>query len=345
MKAKFFIYCLLAVALVGWTAESVQAQEQDRSGTAGANYLLVPVTARTAALSAPLTGGMNNLNALEALNSNPAGLVAGTGTSALFSRLEYVADIGINYFGVARQFGNNSIALHVNAWDFGDISKQTENAPEIGALTFQASTVTVGVSLARQFTDRIAAGFTVKGLSESIDDVSASGVAFDAGMTYIAGESGLRFGVALKNFGPKMEFSGTGLVRFATIPSQEPDSKQNALNVQGAAFELPSQLNVGFAYERPFSEAASVTLLGNFTSNSFTQDQLAGGVELGLLEVVFLRAGYSWQEDLDTTFYEGWNAGAGLNLNWGGRGITADYAYRPVEFFDAVNMFTVGVSL
>ncbi|MEM1269117.1 MAG: PorV/PorQ family protein [Bacteroidota bacterium] len=343
MKTKLFLLCLLALGLV---AGDAQAQSQDRAGTAGATYLLVPTTARTAALSVPITGGLSDLNPIEALASNPAGIVGSTSeTSALFSRMEYVADIGINYFGVARKFGNNSIALTVNAWDFGDISLQTEDSPELSDLTFDASNVIVGVSLGRQFTDRIAAGVTVKGLVESVDDVSANGLAFDAGMTYIAGESGLRFGVALKNFGPKMQYDGTGLVRFAPLPEQRPGAKANAVNIDAAAFELPSQLSVGFSYQRPFSEAASATLFGSFTSNSFSQDLISGGLEVGVLDLVYVRGGYSFQEDRDATFYEGWNLGAGLNLNVGGRGITADYAYRPVEFFEAVNMFTVGVGL
>jgi hypothetical protein len=256
-----------------------------------------------------------------------------------------VADIGINFFGAAQSFGNNAIGLTVNTWDFGDIPRTTEASPEIGALTFSASNTIVGLSFARQFTDRIAAGVTFKAVNESIDDVSASGLAFDAGMTYIAGESGLRFGVALRNFGPKMQFSGTGLTQFAVIPSQQPGSKQNALQVQSGAFELPSQLNVGIAYARQVGNSADVTLLGSFSSNSFTQDELAGGLEVGILDVLYLRGGVAFMDNSDFTFYEAWDLGAGLNLDFAGNNLTFDYAFRPTEFFDDVNMFTVGVTL
>src|SRR5690606_11083103 len=79
------------------------------------------------------------------------------------------------------------------------------------SLTYDASTTVAGLSYARQFTDRIAAGVTAKALSRSISTASSSGLAFDAGMTYVVGESGLRFGVSLKNFGPQMGFGGVGL--------------------------------------------------------------------------------------------------------------------------------------
>jgi len=344
MNKRLLTYCLLAVAVVGVGFSSSQAQNL-RRGTAGASELLVPVTARTAGFSTPLTGGLDNLNPLEAVLSNPAAMSSGTGTSAFFSRSEYVADIGINYFGVGQAWGNNVLAVTVGAWDFGDLQKTTEQSPELGALTYNATNVLFGISYARTFTDRIAAGFTVKGLSEQIDDVSATGLAFDAGMTYVAGESGFRFGVALKHFGPQMSFSGNGLTRFANIPSQEPDAKQNAVTIQSEAFELPSQLNVGAAYARPLGDAAVVTLTGNFASNSFSEDIFSGGLEFGVMELLYVRGGVSLQSETDFTFYQGYNLGAGLNLDLSGSNLTVDYAYLPVDFFDAVNMFSIGLEL
>jgi hypothetical protein len=39
------------------------------------------------------------------------------------------------------------------------------------------------------------------------------GFGFDFGLQYIAGASGLRFGIALKNLGSSMKFNGPGLDR------------------------------------------------------------------------------------------------------------------------------------
>lgn len=346
MKAKVFIYSLLAVAVVGLVVSTSSAQDT-RRGTAGASELLVPLTARAASMSAPVTSGLGNLNPLEAVVANPAGLTSGSGngTAAMFSRTEYVADIGINYFGAAQSFGNNVLAISVSSWDFGTLQKTTESTPELTELTYEAGNSVFALSYARQFTDRIAAGVTVKGVNEKIDDVNASGVAFDAGMTYVAGESGLRFGVALKHFGPQMQYSGIGLTQFAALPTQEPGAKQNALNIESEAFELPSQLNVGVAYTRNIGSSADVTFMGNFASNSFSQDQYAGGLELGVMNLIYLRGGLQLVEDSDYTFYKEYNLGAGLNLDLGSSRLTVDYAFLPVEFFDNVNMFSVGFEL
>ncbi|QXD16747.1 PorV/PorQ family protein [Rhodocaloribacter litoris] len=345
-RTRLLVYGLLAAFLVGLLAPEAQAGDKKRRGTAGADHLLVPPTARTAALGNAMTAGMANASGLEALYSNPAGLALNPGTNAIFSRIEYVADIGVNYFGVAQRFGNNNLAITFTAWDFGDIPLTTETSPEISSLTFSASFITAALSYARQFTDRMAAGVTFKVINESIDDTQATGIAFDAGMNYTVGESGLRLGVSLKNIGPQMSYGGTGMVKLVRLPDQRPNATPNALRLDGADFELPSMLNFGISYTREVGAGAVVNVFGNFRSNSFDQDQFAGGLELGFRNILFVRGGYSMQEsDQDLTFYSGTNFGAGLNLDLGGTTLVVDYAYRSTDFFDGVQMFTASVTL
>ncbi|MEZ4698114.1 MAG: PorV/PorQ family protein [Rhodothermales bacterium] len=345
MNKKLIAYSLVAACLLTIAVTDADAQKDRRRGTAGADYLLVPVTARTASLGTTTTSGLNDMAGVEVVFSNPAGLATNPGTNALFSRMQYVADIGVNYIGIAQNFGSNNIALTVTSWDFGDIPLQTEELPEISSVTWTASYLTAGLTYARQFTDRISAGVTAKLLNEKIDDTGASGMAFDAGMTYAVGESGLRFGVSLKNLGQQMNYSGDGLVRLIRLPDQRGNATPNAVTLDGAAYELPSLLNFGVSYTRPLGGNSNVTVLGNFRSNSFTEDQYAAGVEFGLMNVLHVRGSYELQGDMDNTFYTGASFGAGLNLNLGGTGLTVDYAYRATDYFDGVNMVTASITL
>ncbi|GIV57427.1 MAG: hypothetical protein KatS3mg042_0340 [Rhodothermaceae bacterium] len=345
-NASLLTRLLLVVCLIGALVTDARAGDEKRRGTAGAAELLVPLTARYASLGGTLTSGISTLNGLEALYANPAGLMLNGGTSAIFSRMEYVADIGVNYFGIAQRFGNNNIAFTVNSWDFGEIPRQTEVEPEITEVTFNADYIVAGLSYARQFTDRIAAGATFKVVNETIDDVSATALAVDAGMTYVVGESGLRLGVSLKNVGTKLSYSGTGLNRQVKLPDQRPDANNVTTTFESEGVELPSLLNFGFSYTREIGSGAVVTVLGNFRSNSFDQDQFGGGLEIGLYNVLYLRGGIDlMSESQDLTFYQGTNFGAGLNLDLAGTQVTLDYAYLPTDFFDAVQMFTVSVTL
>lgn len=345
IRAGLVMHVFLAMLVFGATFSDARAGDERRKGTAGAQQLLVPLTARYASLGGSLTSGLAGVNGLEILYSNPAGLTLNGGTSVLFSRMQYVADIGVNYFGFAQRLGNNQLAFTVNAWDFGDIPLQTEENPEITDVTYNISMITASAAYARQFTDRIAAGATFKVLNERFDNVGGTAVAFDAGMTYTVGESGLRLGVSLKNIGTDLTHGGAGMVRFTRIPSQRPDASNNALELDGASVELPSMLNFGMSYTRDVGAGSVVTLLGNFRSNSFDQDQYSGGLELGFRDIVFVRGGFELSQDMDLSFYSGANFGAGLNLNVAGTQVAVDYAYRGTEFFDAIQMFTASVQL
>jgi hypothetical protein len=342
------ILAVLAVAgaLMGPGAETARAQYEgdDRAGTAAMEELLVPVTPRTVALGNALTSGLAGVNALEAVQSNPAALVVGTGTSAIFSRTEYVADIGVNFFGVGQRFGANSVGLTLTAWDYGDIFRQSEASPEIdSSATWSASTYTVGASIARQFTDRIAAGFTLKGLGRTIDDVNSTGIAFDAGMTYVVGESGLRFGVSLRNFGTSMSFAGDGLQR--PIGQNGPGGNgQIGGEIDDLESELPSSLNFGVAYTRALAGDLSLTALANFRSNAYDLDNYAAGVEFGYQNLFYLRGGVD-VATADVSAWDMWNVGAGLNVDLSGTRAQLDYAFRPSDVFGGVHVFSVGLGL
>jgi hypothetical protein len=347
MKANFGKIVGLAILLVSVTVTSALGQNEQRRGTAGATYLMIPLSARTAALGRTATGGVNTMTGVEGLWANPAALTMNTGTNAQFSHLDYFADINVNSFGIAQALGSSHLAFHVTSWDFGDIPRTTELNPEISNVTFSPSFIQAGVTYARQLTDRIAAGATMKVLSESLDDgLGATGISVDAGMTYLVGESGLRFGVALKNFGPEMSYGGSGLTRSVQIPGTPANSTTQAVAIEAASFELPTLLNFGVTYTRDLAEMINFSVLGNYRSNSFSQDQFSGGLELGFRELFFVRGSYEWQSDMDQTAFEGWAMGAGINLEFSQTGrLVVDYSYTGAEFFDKMQMFTVGVVL
>ncbi len=317
----------------------------NRAGTNGANELLVPLTARYSALGSSATGVMADMNGLEALYANPAGLANNTGTSALFSRLQYVADIGVNYFGVAQRIRENNLALAISAWDMGDIPRQTEINPEKSDATFRIQFINVGLSYARTITDRIAAGATIKLVNETIDDMTASGIVFDAGMTYVVGETGLRLGVALKNIGNELQYSGTSLGRRVRLPDQPSNAAVNTVVLESEGVQYPTLLNFGMSYTRNIAGSATATLLGHFRSNSFEDDQFAGGLELGFRGLLYLRGGYEWTQSENVTWYKGYSYGGGLNLDVAGTRVAIDYAMVPTDYFDGLQFITVSVTL
>lgn len=349
-KAKYPGLVLMALCLMFLTGPDALAQASrgslgesgSRAGTAGAAELLIPMTARTSALAGATSAGMISMGGLEALYSNPAGLAANYGTSAMFSRVEYVADIGVNYLAIGQSIGDNSnIALTVAAWDFGNLPLTRVDAPENSNVTFDVSFITVGLTFSRQLTDRIAAGITIKSVNEKIADVQASTVAWDAGMTYAVGESGLRFGVALKNIGTELQFSGNGLIHAVNLTGQEPTAAANAVAIEADGVQLPTLLDFGVSYTTNVGASSAVTFASSFRSNSFDQDQYGFAIEYGFQELFFLRGGFVADEGRDDTFYDGATFGAGINLGLGGTSrLMVDYTFVPTDNFDDVQYIT-----
>lgn len=347
MKRTLLTLGALGAVLSGPLVPGASAQDaSDRSGTSSFNELLSPVTPRTVALGQTLSGGLNDLSGVEAVASNPGALTTTQGSSAMFSRMEYPADIGVNYLGIAQAFGANSIALTVTAWDYGDIFRTTEESPEIDPNnTWTGSTVVVGGTFARRFTDRISAGATLKGMNQTLDNASASAIAFDAGITYAIPESGVRFGVSLRNFGTAAKFSGTGLGVDVFQPGPIGENQVGTV-VEASEGELPSLLSVGGSYTRQFEGNLAVTALASATSHSYTDAQFGGGLEASYDNLLYVRGGVNATTDTDREMWDVWNVGAGLNLPIGtARSIRVDYGYRPANFFGGSHLFSVGLSL
>jgi hypothetical protein len=137
-------------------------------------------------------GGANSagVRGLESQFLNVAGLAFTKKTELLFSHTNWLSgtDIGINSFGLSQKVGESGVlGLGVMSMNFGDIPITTVDQPEGGLGTFSPSYINIGLSYAKEFSNRIYGGITVRLVSEAIADVKASGIAFDAGVQYVTG--------------------------------------------------------------------------------------------------------------------------------------------------------------
>jgi hypothetical protein len=327
---KNIIIIIAAFALIA--VASALAGNEDRSGTAGASELLIPVGARGSAMGGAVVA---NSYGVDALYWNPAGLAWLDGTEAMFSYLPYIADIDVTYAAIGKNIEDfGAFALSVKAVSIGDIEETTEANPEGTGSVFSPTLVVIGASYARAMTTQVNFGMTAHYIREDIFDVSASGFAFDFGFTYEPRWHGLTLGLVIKNYGPNLEFRGSGF--------EDPQQGGAPVASNNAKSELPTSVNLGVAYNLVNQGLNQATLSGNFISNNLTNDYWQGGFEYMYNERYALRAGYNYSPN-DEYLY-GFSLGGGLSLDLGTTMLSFDYSWTETAVFSDNQYFTLKAS-
>lgn len=342
-----------AVALAGAPFSNIYAGNNDRAGSAGATELLINPWARSSGWGGANTAGIRGL---EAQFSNVAGLAFTPKTELLFAHTIWLkgTDIGINSFGLSQKVGESGVlGLGIMSMNFGDIPITTVDQPEGGIGTFSPSFLNIGVSYAKEFSNRIYGGMTVRLVSEAISDVKASGIAFDAGVQYVTGfnadKDNFKFGISIKNVSAPMRFSGDGLSYRGVAPN---GTTQLSVQNKSQSFELPSLLNIGVMYDAKLAADHRLSIAGNFTANSFTNDQFNLGIEYGFKNYFMLRGGFVYEKDVlskenRTTALTGPCGGVTLEVPMGktGRSFAIDYSYRATNPFQGCHAFGARLNL
>lgn len=353
MKSINKIIKCTAIAGVVMSYSSVFAGNEDRVGSAGATQLLVNPWARSLAIG---DAGVSHINGLEATFTNIAGLAFTDKTQVKFNRTNWMGSAGIalNAAGIAQRISASSvIAVSIQSMNFGDIDITTVDLPDANQGTFSPRMNIFNVGFAHSFSSSIYGGINFKVISESISNLRATGVAFDAGIRYVTGEQDqIKFGIALKNVGPVMKYKGDGLSDQVNYLST---GGLATLEQRSATYELPSLLNIGGSYDFNLDEKNKLILSAAFTANSFQKDQYRLGLDYGMTlnRVAFnIRAGYIAEKGIFKTenrsnaltgLTAGFSADALVGKNKSALGL--EYAMRLAGQFGVIHTFGATISL
>ncbi len=324
---------LMAMAAPAWPGTDA------RIGTGGALELRLGPGARSVALGGAV---LADARGVEAIFFNPAGLAASDAKAEFtFSHTTWLGDTDINYFGASQNFGDWGVmGLTAKVFSVGEIVRTTEDAPDGTGETFSPTFATLGLTYARRMTDRVNFGGTVYYVAERVLQETASGVAFDFGFQYQTGFGGSSIGLALKNMGPNMKFTGSDFEFAAQVPGSEPGANPRTATNASANFELPTYFQFGGMYPLLGQGAHRASLFAAYQNNSFSRDEYRGGLEWSYRDEVALRAGYGASGDEDDLF--GFAYGAGVRVPLGSNKLYVDYAGQLVdEFFDDVQHVTI----
>ncbi len=362
MKKSMNISKIGILTIVFSLSSFIFAGNEDRSGSAGATQLLINPWSRSSALG---DANVANSMGLEATFTNIAGLAQTDKTQLKFNFTNWLGSAGIPFYsaGIAQRISSSSVlALSVQSLSFGSLAITTADNPDGGIGTFSPKMSIINLGYAKSFTTAISGGINFKVLSESISNVSSTGIAIDAGIKYVTGKlDRLKMGITLKNVGSPMTMGGDGFRSQVTIPSLTELVTREQISQK---YELPSMMSMGVSYDvlNDTTSKNKLTAAFAFTANSFSNDQYRFGLDY-LFNTGFaafnLRGGYVYENNLlssdnRTNALTGVTAGMSVDLISrkttveGVKKETAvglEYAVRMSNPFGLIHTFGISISL
>jgi hypothetical protein len=371
--------------LVAWVAVSTAGLAQTTDivrqvpadniayGTTAGEFLLIPATARGAALGGSYAALANDLGSMY---YNPAGLALMERPGAMASNMKYIA--GTNYtfgaVGFPLSGGARAFGLSFATFGFSNQPVYTVEDPQgTSGQVYSVSETAIGATYSQQFSDRFSAGLTAKYVGDQLGDVSGGAFAVDFGTNFhstLAGRA-IRAGFVITNLGTNMRHSGQPLiVTYDRQPpaGQDPVPQEPArAELETKAWNLPVTFRVAVAYDAFSTSLSRLTLMGEFNQPN---SSVAGFGFGGEYNMMLGQSGFSVAGRLGMTFvgddnltapdasaanYAGFesglsgsryrlSAGGGLRYDKGSFGIGFDYAYKNYGLLGGVNMLGMAVS-
>lgn len=340
MKTLAPLLCLLAAFLA---APPSFAQ---KVGSTSMQFLKVMPSARGAAMgdaySVLATGA-------DAVFWNPGGLPASLRPEISSTYINWIFDTRQGALSYATPIGDiGSVGVQVQYVDYGEFEETSADPaylssaePGMTGRTFRPFSYLVGLTYARNLTERFSTGVSIKYVHESLFngevvnalisraagmgmvDTWGSGILFDFGLQYNTGYRSIRIGAAVQNFGSEITYATESslaplLFRFGTAVDL---IGQDALLIG----EQDNRLSVAFDLFQP---------------NDYTQ-QAHLGVEYEFAESFALRGGYKFNYDS-----EGLTFGAGIKHGIESVKISLDYSYGSLgNYLGNVQRISLGAVL
>ncbi|MBI4428708.1 MAG: PorV/PorQ family protein, partial [Ignavibacteriales bacterium] len=191
MKLRRSVLIMLSILLLLFEAGA----QVRKAGLNSAAFLKVGVGARNVGLGSASTSISEDVGQMF---WNPAGIaLRNSNMQATVSYNKWIADLNHNAFGLSYKledigtvgvgvimFGVSGIAAYR---DIAPASLKSQQIDQATSDTYSYADLSLQASFARNFSDQLSLGATVKYISETLDDMTKSAVAVDLGSIYTIG--------------------------------------------------------------------------------------------------------------------------------------------------------------
>jgi hypothetical protein len=329
--------------LLGFAAQAF-SQSVTKVGTTAAPHLLIDVGPRATGMGGAYVAVANDATAMY---WNPAGIASVTGFAATFTNAKWIADLSFNYAGAVLALGEfGHLGFNATFLTMDEIERTTIFSPDGTGELFDAGHYAVGLSYARNLTDRFAIGFNAKFINDRMYHSSAHGFALDVGALFRTQLNGLTLGMSISNYGTKMQLDGRDLqIQYDVDPGRTGNNPNINARLQTDRYDLPLTFRVGVSMDVLKGKSDSNLILAvDALHPSDDLEYVNVGGEYVFHEMFFLRGGYKELFAKDSE--AGLSFGGGIRYNMmGSTDLRFDYSYVDFGVFDAVHMFSVDLIL
>lgn len=291
---KKFLYIIICLLL----SVSLVFAGNDNVGTSAANFLKIGVGPRGTAMGGAFVAHVNDVTSLY---WNPSGITNVTSLEVGVSFTDWILDIQHNFLGVVYPVGrNNYIGISFTSLSMGDMETTTPLYPNGTGAYFTSNDLAIGVTYARQLTDRFSVGLTGKFIHESISFSSASTFAIDAGTQFDTGFHGLKVGMSISNFGGKMTLKGSDQITKADIDAVIDGNPEKEVRLETEGWSIPLIFRFGLSMDLLSQDKNRITCNLDFNDPRDVNPYGTFGAEYAWSNMVFLRSGLVYRsEDFD----------------------------------------------
>jgi hypothetical protein len=338
-----------AIGILIFTLSSISSAQLFRStskvGTTSAQFLKIGVGARALGMGRAQVASNRDISAIY---WNVAAMSRIQQNSELtFTHANWIADISYDFAAGMLQIGDlGSFGLSFISLRVPEELVRTVEFPEGDGRRWDASSLAIGLSYARNLTDRFSIGFNAKFVREAIWSESASAFAMDFGTLYISEITGLTLGAAISNFGTKMQLEGRDLY-FNNDPNGNVGSGPNNVPsmYRSGEFDLPLTFRIGIAYDLKLAEDFRATSAVDATHPNDNTEYVNSGIELAWKEILFARAGYKSLFLRDSEQGFSWGLGMNYTIENSTTTLRLDYGFADYGRLKNVQYFSLGVGL
>ncbi len=314
---------------------------QSKVGSTAAPFLNIGIGPRAIAMGGAYIATANDVSSLY---WNPAGVAKMNRSGALFSHSKWFADINYNWAGAVINLGEAGVfGASITSLNYGDMELTTLGEPDGTGGTFSAADMAIAITYAKALTDRFSIGGSVKYITQTIWNSSASTVAIDVGVLFHSDIAGIRIGANISNLGGDMRITGKDLnVQHDIDPNIYGNNDQILASLDTDSWPIPLTFKIGLAMDVLDIENHRITLGVDALHPNDNDESINVGMEYHLLNLISLRGGY--KSLLLDNSEEGLTFGFGLNYDFSPSfGLSIDYAYQTFGILNNTQHFSVGV--